>query len=68
MAQCISNTGNTEIPKRWLLADRRGHAMAADMKKLSVLPRNIRNIAGKGGSMESVVRYINHKEYDNEIQ
>lgn len=68
MAQCLSNAGNMEIPKRLLLADRRSRAMAADMKKLSVLPRNIRNIAGKGGSMESVVRYINHKEYDNEIQ
>lgn len=68
MAQCLSNAGNMEIPKRLLLADRRGRAMAADMKKLFVLPRNIRNIAGTGGSMESVVRYINHKEYDNEIQ
>ena len=68
MAQCISNTGNTEIPKRLLLAGRRGRATAADMKKLFVLLCNIRNIAGKGGSMESVVRYINHKEYDNEIQ
>lgn len=56
-----------EIPKRLPLAGRRSRAMAADMKKLSVLARNIRNIAGKGGSMGNIVRYINQKEYDNEI-
>lgn len=44
--------------------------MAVDMKKLSFLRRNTRNIAGKGGSMGNIVRYINQinqKEYDNEI-
>ncbi|WP_256598270.1 hypothetical protein [Nitrosospira sp. Nsp11] len=40
------------------------------MKKLSFLRRNTRNIAGEGGSMGNIVRYINQinqKEYDNEI-
>jgi hypothetical protein len=45
----------------------RRRATVVDMKKLSVLRRNKRNIAKKGGSMGNVVRYINQKEYDNEI-
>jgi hypothetical protein len=49
------------------LAGRRSRATAADMKKLSFWRRNTRNIAGKGGSMGNIVRYINQKEYDNEI-